>query len=75
MGYSVLQVIAAFEKVSGVEVPQKICERRPGDIAECWSDPSKALRELGWRAELDLEDMMRDTWRWLQSNPDGYQSK
>ncbi|MBJ2215024.1 MULTISPECIES: UDP-glucose 4-epimerase GalE [Pseudomonas] len=75
VGYSVLQVIAAFEKVSGVEVPQKICERRPGDIAECWSDPSKALRELGWRAELDLEDMMRDTWRWLQSNPDGYQSK
>lgn len=75
VGYSVLQVIAAFEKVSGVEVPQKICERRPGDIAECWSDPSKAFRELGWRAELDLEDMMRDTWRWLQSNPDGYQSK
>lgn len=75
VGYSVLQVIAAFEKVSGLEVPQKICERRPGDIAECWSDPSKALRELGWRAELDLEDMMRDTWRWLQSNPDGYQSK
>lgn len=75
VGYSVLQVIAAFEKVSGVKVPQKMCERRPGDIAECWSDPAKALRELGWRAELNLEDMMRDTWRWLQSNPDGYQSK
>lgn len=75
VGYSVLQVIAAFEKVSGVKVSHKLCERRPGDIAECWSDPAKALRDLGWRAELNLEDMMRDTWRWLQSNPDGYQSK
>lgn len=75
VGYSVLQVIAAFEKVSGVKVPHKMCERRPGDIAECWSDPAKAFRDLEWRAELNLEDMMRDTWRWLQSNPDGYQSK
>ncbi|NMZ01711.1 UDP-glucose 4-epimerase GalE [Pseudomonas proteolytica] len=74
VGYSVLQVIAAFEKASGITIPYTVCERRPGDVAECWSDPSRALEDLGWGAKLDLDDMMRDTWRWLEKNPDGYQS-
>lgn len=75
VGYSVLQVIASFEKVSGITIPYKMCARRPGDIAECWSDPAKALSDLGWRAQFNLEDMMRDTWKWLESNPNGYQSE
>ncbi|NMZ11768.1 UDP-glucose 4-epimerase GalE [Pseudomonas proteolytica] len=74
VGYSVLQVIAAFENASGITIPYTVCERRPGDVAECWSDPSRALEDLGWGAKLDLDDMMRDTWRWLEKNPDGYQS-
>lgn len=74
VGYSVLQVIAAFEKASGITIPYTMCERRPGDVAECWSDPSRALADLGWGAKFDLDDMMRDTWRWLKKNPDGYQS-
>lgn len=74
VGYSVLQVIAAFEKASGITIPYTMCERRPGDVAECWSDPSRALADLGWGAKFDLDDMMRDTWRWLEKNPDGYQS-
>lgn len=73
-GYSVLQMIAAFEQAAGVAVPYKIVERRSGDIAECWADPSKAATELGWKALHSLDDMMRDTWRWQQSNPDGFNS-
>lgn len=71
-GYSVLEMITAFEQASGRSVPYAIAPRRAGDIAECWSDPSKAYRELGWRALLGLPEMMADTWRWQSQNPQGY---
>ncbi|MDY0205964.1 MAG: UDP-glucose 4-epimerase GalE [Pseudomonas sp.] len=71
-GYSVLQMVSAFEQAAGVAVPYAIVTRRSGDIAECWADPSKAAQELGWKAEHSLDDMMRDTWRWQQSNPNGF---
>lgn len=71
-GYSVLEVIAAFERASGRPVPYDIVERRPGDIACCYADPSLARDELGWRAEYDLERMVVDAWRWQSQNPDGY---
>ncbi|WP_341665543.1 UDP-glucose 4-epimerase GalE [Vibrio sp.] len=71
-GYSVLEMVAAFEKASGKQVPYKITPRRPGDIAECWADPSKAQQELGWKAERTLEQMTTDTWRWQSNNPEGY---
>ena len=72
IGCSVLEMIRAFEKASGRQIPYRIVPRRPGDIAECWADPSKAASELGWRAERDLSAMMQDTWRWQSSNPNGY---
>ncbi|MDW7662840.1 MAG: UDP-glucose 4-epimerase GalE [Bacillota bacterium] len=72
-GYSVLEMVAAFESASGKPVPYTIVPRRPGDIAECWANPSKAETELGWRAEFGLSRMMADTWRWQKRNPDGYQ--
>lgn len=62
-GTSVLELVDAFEKVNGVNVPYEVVGRRPGDIAVCYADPSKAERELGWKAELGLEDMVRDAWR------------
>ena len=71
-GYSVLEVVHAFEEVSGVTIPYVIEERRPGDIAVCYSDPGKAKRELGWKAELDIYDMCRDSWNWQKKNPAGY---
>lgn len=71
-GYSVLDVVNAFEKVNGVKVPYVIKERRPGDIATCYCDPSKANKELGWKAEYDIEDMCRDSWNWQKNNPNGY---
>ena len=74
-GYSVLEVVHAFEKVSGVKIPYVIEERRPGDIAVCYSDPGKAKRELGWKAELDIYDMCRDSWNWQKKNPEGYGGK
>ncbi|MDY2854195.1 MAG: UDP-glucose 4-epimerase GalE, partial [Oliverpabstia sp.] len=70
-GYSVLDVIHAFEKACGKELPYVIRERRPGDIATCYSSPAKAEKELGWTAEFDLEDMCRDSWNWQQKNPNG----
>lgn len=73
-GYSVLQMVKAFEKVSGKPVPYQVIERRPGDIAECWADPALAEEELGWKAGKSLEDMMLDTWRWQSNNPDGFKS-
>ncbi|WMC11519.1 UDP-glucose 4-epimerase GalE [Oceanimonas pelagia] len=73
-GYSVLQMVKAFEQASSRSVPYAIAPRRPGDIAECWSDPSKALRELGWQAERGLEQMMTDAWRWQSQNPCGYRT-
>jgi UDP-glucose 4-epimerase len=71
-GYSVLKVIAAFERASGRPIPYDIVERRPGDIACCYADPSLARKELGWSAEYDLERMVVDAWRWQSQNPDGY---
>ena len=71
-GYSVLEVVHAFEKVSGVTIPYVVEERRPGDIAVCYSDPGKAKRELGWKAEYDIYDMCRDSWNWQKKNPEGY---
>ncbi len=72
IGYSVLDVVHAFEKASGVTVNYKIGPRRPGDIATCYSDPTKAFEVLGWKAERDLEQMCADSWRWQSMNPDGY---
>jgi UDP-glucose 4-epimerase len=71
-GYSVLEMILAFEQASGQPVPYQLVDRRPGDIAECWADPSKALHELGWKANRGLPEMMADTWRWQLGNPLGY---
>lgn len=71
-GVSVLELVHAFEKVSGRHVPHAIVARRPGDVAAVYADPSLARQSLGWRAELDLEAMCRDTWRWQSMNPDGY---
>lgn len=74
-GYSVLEMVRAFEKASGRVVPYKVVPRRPGDIAQCYADPAFAERELGWRAEKGLEEMMVDAWRWQSGNPEGYGSK
>lgn len=71
-GYSVLDVVKAFEKANGVKVPYSIKPRRAGDIATCYSDPSKAERELGWKAEYGIEEMCRDSWHWQCQNPNGY---
>ena len=71
-GYSVLEMVAAFEKASGRHVPYKITARRPGDIASCYADPAKAERELSFRAVHTLEDMCRDSWNWQSKNPNGY---
>ena len=73
-GYSVLDVIHAFSKACGKELPYVIDPRRPGDIAECWCDPSKAKRELGWEAEYGIDEMCRDSWNWQSHNPDGYKT-
>ncbi len=72
-GYSVLDVVNAFEKASGVKVPYKIVDRRPGDLATVYSDPSKAKAELGWTAEKTLDDMCADSYRWQHQNPNGYE--
>jgi UDP-glucose 4-epimerase len=72
-GYSVLQMVAAFSRVSGRKIPYQILPRRAGDIAACWADPSYARHELRWQAERDLEQMCRDGWNWQQKNPCGYQ--
>ena len=71
-GYSVLQVVAAFEKACGHKIPYEIKERRAGDIAVCYCDPGKAERELGWTARYGIDEMCEDTWRWQSRNPDGY---
>lgn len=71
-GYSVLDVVKAFEKASGQKIPYQIMPRRAGDLATCYSDPSKALKELGWKAERDIEEMCEDSWRWQSQNPNGY---
>lgn len=73
-GYSVLQMVRAFESASGKSVPHRVVPRRPGDIAICYADPAKAARELGWKARRGLDEMMRDAWRWQQQNPNGYKN-
>ncbi|WP_036609223.1 UDP-glucose 4-epimerase GalE [Oribacterium sp. P6A1] len=73
-GYSVMDVIHAFEKACGKELPYVMKPRRDGDVATCYSSPAKAEKELGWKAEFDLIDMCRDSWNWQQKNPDGYNS-
>jgi UDP-glucose 4-epimerase len=71
-GYSVLDVIKAFEEASGKKIPYKITDRRPGDIAETYANPEKAEKELGWSANRDILTMCRDAWRWQSKNPQGY---
>ena len=71
-GYSVLEVLHAFEKACGHELPYVIEDRRPGDIAACYADPTKAKNELGWVAEYGIEEMCADSWNWQKNNPDGY---
>lgn len=72
-GYSVLDVVKAFVKSTGMPVPYSIKPRRAGDIATCYSDPAKAADELGWTAQYDIEDMCRDAWNWQKNNPNGYE--
>ncbi len=72
-GVSVLEMVHAFARASGLEINYSIVERRPGDVAECWADPAKAQQELGWKATRTLDDMTRDSWRWQKANPTGYE--
>jgi UDP-glucose 4-epimerase len=74
-GYSVLEIVAAFEEVTGKRIPYTFAARRPGDVAECYSDPSKAKEELGWVAKRGIKEMCRDAWNWQEKNPDGYKGK
>ena len=74
-GYSVLQVVAAFEKACGHAIPYEIKPRREGDIATCYCDPQKAKEELGWEAKYGIDEMCEDSWRWQSTNPDGYATK
>ena len=71
-GYSVLDMVKAFEKASGKNIPYKIVDRRPGDIATCYADPTYAKEKLAWKAKYELDEMCEDTWRWQSMNPDGY---
>lgn len=71
-GYSVLELVRAFEAASGQRVPYRVVARRPGDIAECWADPSAASSRLGWRASRGIREMCVDTWRWQAANPEGF---
>lgn len=72
IGYSVLQIIKEFERVTGVAVPFDIASRRPGNIGKCWASAELARKELGWHAKRNLSDMLMDAWRWQEMNPDGY---
>mgnify|MGYP004507750787 CR=1 FL=1 len=72
IGYSVMDVIKAFSKACGKDLPYKITARRPGDIASCYANCDKAYRELGWKAQLNLDDMCKSMWKWQSNNPDGY---
>ena len=71
-GYSVLEMIKMFSEISGIDIPYEIVGRRAGDIAECYADPTKAEKELGWKAEYGLREMCEDSWRWQKNNPNGY---
>jgi UDP-glucose 4-epimerase len=72
-GYSVLEIIQNMEKVVGRPIPFKIIDRRPGDIATCYADPSKAREELGWSAQFDIHRMCQDAWRWQSKHPNGFE--
>ena len=72
VGYSVLDIVNAYEKATGINIKYVIAPRRPGDIDECYADPKKAYEVLGWKAEYNIEDMCRDSNNWQQKNPDGY---
>ena len=74
-GNSVMEMISAFEKASGKKIPYQIVDRRPGDAAECYADPSLAQQELGWKATRGIEKMCSDTWRWQSKNPNGYKER
>ncbi|MCF0211474.1 MAG: UDP-glucose 4-epimerase GalE [Bacteroidales bacterium] len=71
-GYSVLDLVNAFQRVNGINIPYTIQPRRPGDIATCYSDPAKAEAELGWKAQYGIDEMCRDSWNWQKNNPEGY---
>ena len=73
-GYSVLDMVKAFSKASGQEILYKIVDRRPGDVAMCYADPTKANNELGWKAEFGIDRMCEDSWRWQSNNPNGYET-
>ncbi len=72
-GVSVLELVNAFQRATGIEIPYKITPRRPGDIAACWADPAKAKAVLNWQTEKTVEDMCADAWRWQSGNPNGYE--
>lgn len=71
-GFSVLDIVKAFERATGIRIPYKIAPRRPGDIDACYADASLALEKLGWKAELSIDDMCRSAWNWQKNNPNGY---
>ena len=71
-GYSVLDLVNTFQRVNDIQIPYAIVDRRPGDVARCYADATKARELLGWKAEKTLEDMCRDAWNWQKNNPDGY---
>ena len=73
-GYSVLDMIHAFEKACGKKLPYEICARRSGDIAACYANSDKAARDLGWKAKYGIEEMCADSWKWQSMNPNGYKS-
>ena len=73
-GVSVLELVRAFENASGRKVPYRIVDRRPGDVAACWADPARAAGLLGWQAQLDVQRMCEDAWRWQAANPGGYRA-
>ncbi len=74
VGYSVIDLVQAFEKAAQTKINYQVVDRRPGDVAECWSDSSLAKQALGWQATRTLDEMMRDTWNWQKNNPNGYGS-
>ncbi|WP_078545793.1 UDP-glucose 4-epimerase GalE [Litchfieldia alkalitelluris] len=75
VGYSVLDLINAFEQATNIKIPYHITDRRPGDIATCYASPMKAKKELGWEAKKDINDMCRDAWNWQSNNPNGYKKE
>ena len=72
IGYSVLDLVKNFQKANDIVIPYKLVERRPGDVATCYADATRANEILGWNAKKDLADMCRDSWNWQSNNPNGY---